>query len=98
MAKKVVKEESARPAYLNADGTLEISKIFKHQPKQTELLEMRTVQGAPYVRALAPQCLSVGGIRSGKTVGVLMYMVMNYTLAYEGCDILILRRTFKELE
>jgi len=51
MAKKVVKEESARPAYLNADGTLEISKIFKHQPKQTELLEMRTVQGAPYVRA-----------------------------------------------
>jgi hypothetical protein len=27
-----------------------------------------------------------------------MYMVMNYTLAYEGCDILILRRTFKELE
>ena len=63
MAKKVVKEESARPAYLNADGTLEISKIFKHQPKQTELLEMRPVQGAPYVRSLAPQCLSVGGIR-----------------------------------
>ena len=92
------KEEKERPAYLNADGTLELSKMFKFQPKQTELLEYRTRAGAPYLRTIAPQCLSVGGIRSGKTVGVLMFMIMNYTLAFEGCDTLILRRTFKELE
>src|ERR1019366_4290683 len=92
------KEEKERPAYLNADGTLELSKMFKFQPKQTELLEYRTRAGAPYLRTISPQCLSVGGIRSGKTVGVLMFMIMNYTLAFEGCDILILRRTFKELE
>ena len=96
--KKAQEPNKVRPPYLNEDGTLELSKIFKHQPKQTELLEIRTVNGEPYIRALAPQCLSVGGIRSGKTVGVLMYFIMNYTLAYEGCDILILRRTFKELE
>lgn len=98
MPRKVVKEDKPRPAYLNADGTLEISKIFKHQPKQTELLQVRTRDGIPYIRPLAPQCLSVGGIRSGKTVGVLMYYIMNYTLAFDCCDILVLRRTFKELE
>jgi hypothetical protein len=97
--KKVVKRDDyKRPVYLNEDGTLAVDKIFKHQPKQTELLEFRTVNGNPYLRTLAPQCLSVGGIRSGKTVGVLMYFIMNYTLAYDCCDILVLRRTFKELE
>lgn len=98
MPRKVAKEDKPRPAYINADGTLEISKIFKHQPKQTELLQVRTRDGIPYIRPIAPQCLSVGGIRSGKTVGVLMYFIMNYTLAFDCCDILILRRTFKELE
>ena len=47
---------------------------------------------------VAPECLSVGGIRSGKTSGWLMYLVINYCLAWEKCDILVLRRTFKELE
>lgn len=98
MPRKKVTEEKERPPYLNEDGTLEISKIFKHQAKQTELLQTRTRDGIPYIRPLAPQCLSVGGIRSGKTVGALMYMVMNYTLAFDNCDILVLRRTFKELE
>ena len=27
-----------------------------------------------------------------------MYIVMNYSLAYENCDVLVLRRTFKELD
>jgi hypothetical protein len=98
MPRKQTKETKERPAYLNEDGTLEISKIFKHQPKQTELLQVRTRDGIPYIRPIAPQCLSVGGIRSGKTVGWLMYMIMNYTLAFDNCDILVLRRTFKELE
>ena len=98
MPRKKVIEEKARPAYLNADGTLDLSKIFQHQPKQTELLEVRTRDGVPYIMPIAPQCLSVGGFRSGKTVGWLMYLVMNYSLAYDCCDILVLRRTFKELE
>jgi hypothetical protein len=95
--KKVVLEEE-RPAYLNADGTLDFSKIFVLQPKQTELLQLRTRDGFPYIMPKAPQCMSVGGFRSGKTTGWLLYIVMNYSLAYENCDVLVLRRTFKELE
>ncbi len=98
MPRKKVVEAKERPAYLNADGTLEYSKIFTLQPKQTELLQMRTRDGIPYIVPIAPQCLSVGGFRSGKTTGWLMYAIMNYCLAYDNCDILVLRRTFKELE
>ena len=98
MPRKVIKEEKERPAYLNADGTLDFTKIFVHNVKQTELLQLRTRDGFPYIMTKAPQCLSVGGFRSGKTVGWLMYLVMNYCLAYDNCDILVLRRTFKELE
>lgn len=98
MPRKKVVEEKERPKYLNADGTLDFSKIFVLQPKQTELLQLRTRDGFPYIMPKARQCLSVGGFRSGKTTGWLMYVVMNYSLAYENCDVLVLRRTFKELE
>ena len=98
MPRKKTVEEKERPYYLGPDGTLDFSKIFKLQAKQTELLEIRTRDGIPYIMPVAPQCLSVGGFRSGKTVGWLMYLVENYCLAYDGCDILVLRRTFKELE
>ena len=98
MPRRVVKEEKERPVYLNADGTLDFTKIFTHNVKQTELLQIRTRDGFPYIMTKAPQCLSVGGFRSGKTVGWLMYLVMNYSLAWSNCDILVLRRTFKELE
>jgi hypothetical protein len=98
MPRKVSKEENLRPAYLNSDGTLSFDKIFKFQAKQTELLRNVSRGGVPYLMTAAPQCLSVGGIRSGKTSGWLMYLVQNYCLAFEKCDILILRRTFKELE
>jgi hypothetical protein len=98
MPRKKVALEKERPAYLSADGAIDLSKIFKLQPKQTELLEVRTRDGIPYVMTVAPQCLSVGGFRSGKTTGWLMYFVENFCLAYDCCDILVLRRTFKELE
>jgi hypothetical protein len=98
MPRKKIQLEKERPPYLNADGTLDFTKIFQLQPKQTELLEIRTRDGAPYVMPVAPQCLSVGGFRSGKTVGWLMYIVQNFSLAYDNCDALVLRRTFKELE
>ena len=98
MPKRVVKDKVERPAYISADGQLLFDKIFKHQPKQTELLTRTARSGEIYVEPLAPQCLSVGGIRSGKTTGWLMYFVQHYCMKYAGCDILILRRTFKELE
>ena len=98
MPRKIVKEEKLRPKYLNPDGTLDFDKIFKFQPKQTELLRNVSRDGIPYLMPMAPQCLAVGGIRSGKTSGWLMFMVQNFCLAWEKCDILVLRRTFKELE
>lgn len=98
MPRKVAKEQEARPAYLSADGKLDFSKIFQHQAKQTELLRNTMRAGMPYVQPAAPQCLSVGGIRSGKTSGALMYFVQHFCMKYTGCDILVLRRTFKELE
>ena len=98
MPRKKITEKQDRPAYINEDGTLNIDKIFRHQEKQTELLQVKTRDGIPYLMTVAPQCLSVGGFRSGKTVGWLMYFVMHYSLAFDCCDILVLRRTFKELE
>ncbi len=98
MPRKKTVETKERPIYLNEDGTLDFSRIFKLQPKQTELLQVRTRDGVPYVMPIAPQCLSVGGFRSGKTSGWLLYLVMNYSLAYDNCDILVLRRTFRELD
>ena len=99
MPRKQPQQVKERPAYVNAKGELDFDKIFRFQPKQLELLHVVTREGGQrFLQARAPQCLSVGGIRSGKTSGVMMYMVMHYCLKFKGCDILILRRTFKELE
>jgi hypothetical protein len=95
--KKVVEAEE-RPKYLNAEGKLDFDKIFKFQPKQTELLRNVSRGGKMYVQPVAQQCLSVGGIRSGKTSGWLMFLVQHYILAFSGCNVLVLRRTFRELE
>lgn len=61
--------------------------IFDPSPKQLELWESD-----------AKLRLAVGGVRSGKTTGALMYGVNNYTIPFRGCDMLVLRRTFRELE
>lgn len=98
MPRKKITEATERPAYLNADGTLNFSKIFNFQPKQTELLRNTMRNGKVYVSPAAEQNLSVGGIRSGKTCGWLMYFVMHYCLQWKNCNLLVLRRTFKELE
>jgi len=84
--------------YLNSDGTLNFDKIFKFQAKQTELLRYVQRDGKVYLQPAAGQCLSTGGIRSGKTCGWLMYFVMHYCLQWTGCNLLVLRRNFKELE
>jgi hypothetical protein len=98
MPRKKIVEAAERPDYLSADGTLSFDRIFKFQPKQTELLRNVARNGKVYVQPAAQQCLSVGGIRSGKTSGWLMYLVMHYCLQFAGCNVLVLRRTFKELE
>lgn len=98
MPRKKVIDGSDRPAYINSDGTLNFDKIFRFQPKQTELLRNISRNGKLYVEPAAQQCLSVGGIRSGKTSGWLMYLVMHYALQFSGCNVLVLRRTFRELE
>jgi hypothetical protein len=98
MPRKKIVEAEERPAYLNADGTLNFNRIFTFQPKQTELLRNVVRNGKVYVQPAAEQCLSTGGIRSGKTCGWLMYFVMHYCLQWKNCNLLVLRRTFKELE
>ena len=66
---------------------MQATDLFEFSPKQLELC-----------LAKADKRLAVGGIRSGKTTGALMYGLFRYVLKYPGVDILILRRTFRELE
>jgi hypothetical protein len=97
--RKEPQQVTERPAYLTEDGTIDLNKVFKFQPRQTELLRPAVRKGGKvFTEPVAPQCLSVGGIRGGKTLGWLMYAVMNYCLVFEKCDILVLRRTFTELD
>jgi hypothetical protein len=96
--RRKIKDEVQTKPYLNPDGTLNFDKIFKFQDKQTELLRNVMRNGKLYVQPSAEQCLSTGGIRSGKTCGWLMFFVMHYCLQWENCNLLVLRRTFKELE
>lgn len=98
MPRKIQREEKPKKSYISASGELDFAKIFRHQPKQTELLRNVVRNGGTYVVPMAPQCLSTGGIRSGKTTGILMYFIQHYCMKYSGCDILVLRRTFTELE
>ena len=100
MPRRKIVEASAtdRPAYLNVDGTLNFNKIFRLQEKQTELLRNVSRGGKIYLQPVAEQCLSTGGIRSGKTCGWLFFFIMHYCLQWAGCNLLVLRRTFKELE
>ena len=95
--RKITDAVETKP-YLNADGTLAFDKIFRFQPKQTELLRNTMRNGKVYVQPAAEQNLSTGGIRSGKTCGWLMFFVMHYCLQWNNCNLLVLRRTFKELE
>lgn len=54
-------------------------------------------QACLYAEA-APNRLAVGGIRSGKTWAALLFGVVEYCLKFKQCDILVIRRTSKELE
>lgn len=95
--RKITDAVETKP-YLNSDGTLNFNKIFTFQPKQTELLRNVSRGGKIYLQPAAGQCLSTGGIRSGKTCGWLMFFIMHYCLRWKGCNLLVLRRNFKELE
>ena len=95
--RKITDAVETKP-YLNSDGTLNFNKIFTFQAKQTELLRNISRGGKVYLQPAAGQCLSTGGIRSGKTCGWLMFFIMHYCLRWKGCNLLVLRRNFKELE
>jgi hypothetical protein len=71
---------------------------FQYQPKQKALFQYVSRNGGMYLQLKAPQCLEVGGIRSGKTNGKLVYGIENYCLKYKHCDMLVLRRTISELK
>lgn len=79
-----------------ASGDVQIK--FQFQPAQRKLFQWVRRGGGIYLQLIAPQCLEIGGIRSGKTVGKMMYYIMNHCLRFSHCDILILRRTFSELD
>jgi hypothetical protein len=96
--RKKITSKDERPSYIDADGKVDLNKLFTFQPKQLELHRDVLLNGYVYRTLVAPQCLSVGGMRSGKTTGALMFGVNNFCLAFSHCDILVLRRTFKELE
>ena len=95
--RKITDAVETKP-YINSDGTLNFNRIFEFSPKQTELLRNVMRNGKIYLQPAAGQCLSTGGIRSGKTCGWLMFFIMHYCLRWKGCNLLVLRRNFKELE
>jgi hypothetical protein len=69
------------------------------KPKQINLTDFEfTPKQISEINHPAPYRLSVGGVRSGKTMGALMYGIIAYCLAFKCCDILVLRRTFPDLE
>src|SRR6266850_439262 len=71
---------------------------YAFQESQTRLFKYVSRQGHSYLQHIAPQDLEVGGQRSGKTTGALMFGIINYCLAFAHCDILVLRRTIPELD
>ncbi len=76
----------------------EFKLTFQYQPKQKQLFRYVSRNGGMYLEMKARQCLEVGGQRSGKTTSKLVYGVENYCLKYKHCDMLVLRRTFSELD
>lgn len=93
------------PPELTESGAANGNKIrfsFKFQPSQLRLFHYVSRTGpngtGTYLQTIAPQCLEIGGIRSGKTSGKLLYYIQNHCLRFNHCDILVLRRTFPELD
>lgn len=71
---------------------------FSFQQAQKRLFHYVTRGAGAYLQPIAPQCLEWGGIRGGKTCAKLIYYIQNYCLRFNHCDVLVLRRTFSELE
>jgi hypothetical protein len=81
-----------------ATDSPEFQLTFKYQASQKRLFRYVSRGGGMYLELKAPQCLEVGGQRSGKTTGKLVYGIENYCLRYRHCDMLALRRTISELK
>ena len=69
------------------EGIADLNARWQFTPKQLELCN-----------ATAPNRLAIGGIRSGKTAGAIMYGVMHFLLPFPGCAAIAMRRTMPELK
>ena len=76
----------------------DINLTFEYQVAQKRVFRWVERKGEQYLMLKAPQILETGGQRSGKTSSKLIYGIQEYCLRYEGCAILVLRRTIKELD
>lgn len=72
--------------------------LFKMQASQKRALKYVQRKGGTYLELKAPQNLEIGGQRSGKTTGKLIFGIQNYCLRFTKCDALVLRRTIPELD
>lgn len=80
-------DPTIRPPYIDEHGNLDITKKWQPTDKQVEAENLT-----------APQRLSVGGIRSGKTAGAIMDKVVHGLLRYPVSNALVIRKTFNELK
>jgi hypothetical protein len=80
------------------EGHKKFTLNFAYQAAQKKLFHYVSRNGQMYLEMIAPQNLEVGGQRSGKTTSKLVFGVENYCLKYNHCDMLVLRRTFSELD
>lgn len=87
---------AVKPKAPTPEGSVKLE--FAFQESQVKLFKWVKRGAGTYLQLIAPQCLEVGGYRSGKTSGKLMYGVIHYCLAFAKCDILVLRRTTPELD
>jgi len=71
---------------------------FEFTEAQSRMYRYVERNGGTYWQQVTDQVLECGGQRGGKTLGKLMYGVMNFCLGWAGCDILVLRRTIPELD
>ena len=79
---------------------MQAAQTEQKQPKTVNMAEKwQFLPKADEIRAsLAPNKLAVGGTGSGKSANMLMHGVIDYAMRWEGCNILVMRRTYPELE
>jgi hypothetical protein len=78
-------QEASAPAFVN--GTLDVNKLWTFTPKIDEIRNSR-----------ARNKLMIGGAGSGKSANLMAHCIIDYALRYPGINILVMRRTFSQLQ